>query len=82
MSNKTGSTQFGEDGRPVKMAEAKQSSMAQVLCNPSKLLVGKMFPCYYRTNVNALDGNDEVATKALERWTWCHEHPPILLHGD
>ena len=38
MSKQTGSTQFGEDGRPAKMAEAKQSSMAQVLLDVTKEL--------------------------------------------
>ena len=50
-------------------------TLYQALWNPSELLLGPLYACYYRTNP-AIDG-EEVAAKARERWEWCKANPAI-----
>ena len=50
-------------------------TMKQAMWNPSELLFGPMYPCYYRTNPDVDDEN--VVAKAKERYAWCKKHPMI-----
>jgi dimethylaniline monooxygenase (N-oxide forming) len=50
-------------------------STMTALLHADKLLLGPVFPCYYRTN-SKVDG-EEVAKKAQERLAWCYANPQI-----
>jgi dimethylaniline monooxygenase (N-oxide forming) len=50
-------------------------SALTALFHTNKLLLGPVFPCYYRTNPK-VDG-EEVAKKAQERLAWCYANPQI-----
>lgn len=50
-------------------------SILATLFHANKLLLGPVFPCYYRTNAN-VDG-EEVAKRAQERLDWCYANPQM-----